>query len=278
MVGEDYTDQVTVAGLTATNQGLLSLTQAVGFDTANAGGLLGMGFTSLARSGFTTYFENLIAQGKVATEEFAFYLGREASGTARNSTLTLGGRDTSKFTGNITQVPVIEQGYWQVALDSVQVNGFSAPFTSGQAAIDTGTTVVLAPTAAAYGIFAFIPGAFPIPLASDSAQTIFAYPCDIAAEWIPAIQFAGTSFVIDPNDFNFGVLTQDFADFVGNETLSDLVLNFVEPMCVAAIIGADIEPTENLYVVWDAFLKNWYSIFNYANAGGQPSVSFAKAV
>ena len=28
----------------------------------------------------------------------------------------------------------------------------------------------------------------------------------------------------------------------------------------------------------DTFLKNWYSIFNYVNAGGKPSVSFAKSI
>ena len=65
--GDDYTDSVNVAGLTATNQGLISLTQTVGFNTSSADGLLGMGFTAIAVSGFTTFFENLIAQDKVGT-------------------------------------------------------------------------------------------------------------------------------------------------------------------------------------------------------------------
>lgn len=65
--GDDYTDSVNVAGLTATNQGLISLTQTVGFNTSSADGLLGMGFTAIAVSGFTTFFENLMAQNKVGT-------------------------------------------------------------------------------------------------------------------------------------------------------------------------------------------------------------------
>ena len=65
--GDLYTDSINVAGLTATNQGFISLTQASGFDTSASDGLLGMGFTSLSASGYTTFFENLIAQGQVGT-------------------------------------------------------------------------------------------------------------------------------------------------------------------------------------------------------------------
>lgn len=65
--GDDFTDSVNVAGLTATNQGLISLTQATGFNTSSSDGLLGMGFTALAASGFTTFFENLMSQNKVGT-------------------------------------------------------------------------------------------------------------------------------------------------------------------------------------------------------------------
>ena len=63
--GDLYIDSVNAAGLTATNQGLISLTQATGFDTSASDGLLGMGFTALSSSGYTTFFENLMAQNQV---------------------------------------------------------------------------------------------------------------------------------------------------------------------------------------------------------------------
>ena len=63
--GDIYTDSITVAGLTATNQGLISLRQASGFGGSASDGLLGMGFTSLSATGYTTFFENLMAQNKV---------------------------------------------------------------------------------------------------------------------------------------------------------------------------------------------------------------------
>ena len=114
------------------------------------------------------------------------------------------------------------------------------------------------------------------------------------SNYIPAIQFAGKSFGINALDFNFGVLTSSFARLIGNETLAVRLEMKVEARaakkrarqaddsaeesCVAAIVGTDVDPQENLYVVGDAFLKSWYTTFNYVNADGGPSVSFAAAI
>lgn len=109
----------------------------------------------------------------MSTAEFGVYLGRVASGTEDDSELTLGGRDSTKYLagddgGNFTTVPVTQQTYWQVALDRVTVDGASAGVsTPGQAAIDTGTTVVLAPTTAAREIMAKIPGTFGFSLEGE---------------------------------------------------------------------------------------------------------------
>ena len=65
--GDDFIDAINVAGLTATDQGFISLTQTTGFNTSESDGLLGMGFSFIAASGYTTFFENLMAQGKVGT-------------------------------------------------------------------------------------------------------------------------------------------------------------------------------------------------------------------
>lgn len=114
--GNNYLDTVTVAGLSAANQGLVSLTSSAGFSTTPPDGLVGMGFPSIANSGFTPFFVTLINQGAVKAKEFAFYLGRSQSNTQGNSEIALGGRDTSKFTAAVTNVPVTKQGYWQVGM------------------------------------------------------------------------------------------------------------------------------------------------------------------
>lgn len=286
--GEDYVDDITIAGLTSSGQGLISLTRAEGLDQPNMGGLVGMAFSEIAKSGFTTFFENLIAQNKVAVKEFAFYLGRVASNTSARSELTLGGRDRSKFTGRLTRVPVTRRGFWQVALDSVKVKGKSAgDVTRGQALIDTGSTLILAPVAAAQAIHKQIPGSYPfsmIPGApSDHPPFGFAYPCNTKAEYIPALEFAGRSFAIAQSDFSCGEMSYIFAAKVANDKLLKSIASpLYRPMCIGAIVGADLtmDPSENttFYVIGDAFLKNWYSIYNYDSGFGKPSVSFAKSV
>ena len=251
-----------------------------------------------------------------ASPEFSFYLGRAASGTAQSSSLCLGCRDPSLYTGPTTQVPVTEPAYWQIVLNAITVAGVSAgPSTRGQAIIDTGTTLVLAPTAAAYAIFDLVPGSFALPVASDgdsdsdgsSQQTFFAYPCSTGAEYMPAIRFGGKAFAINALDFNFGLLTSSFARLVGDEALAAQLeeQELLEVKgegdargegegdakaeaeahdgssvqnCVAALVGTDGTPGENLFVVGDAFLKNWYTTFSYGSGGGRPSVSFAEAV
>ena len=276
IMGENYFDSLTVAGLTATKQNIISLTSAQGFNTSDSNSLLGMGFSTIANSKQPTYFENLISQGKVTAQEFAFYLGRAKSGTQGRSELTLSGRDASRFSGAVTQVPVTKRGYWQVALDSAAVSGTRALGTPGQAAIDTGTTLVLAPTAAAASIFAQIPGSFPVPLAAGST-TLFAYPCNTKKE--VQLIFAGKTFAINALDLNLGTLTSNFGSLLGNNTLSNLLGTvLLNQFCLAGVAGGDIDPTQNLYVVGDTFLKNWYSIYNYVNNNGGPSVSFAKGV
>lgn len=159
---------MTVAGLTSPNQTFFAATNAVGFIELDADGIIGMAFSSIAQDNGTTFMENLIAQGTVPANEFGVYLGRVASGTEDDSELTLGGRDSTKYTGDFTVVPVSSETYWQVALDKVTVNGKTGGInTPGQAAIDTGTTLMVAPTTAAKEIMAKIPNALGFPLEGE---------------------------------------------------------------------------------------------------------------
>ncbi len=91
---------------------------------------------------------------------------------------------------------------------------------------------------------------------------------------MPRLRFGGRAFGISVLDFNFGVLTEEFARLVGGD---ERVAGSGES-CVAAVVGADVTPGENVFVVGDAFLKSWYTVFNYGGKGGRPSVSFAQAV
>lgn len=284
--GENYKDIVTCAGFQAIGQDLIVLSNAQGFTSIESDGLMGMGFPSICNGGQNGYFFNLIKQRTDCTQEFSFYLGRQLSGTMAASQMTLCGRDQSKYSGPVTQVPITVKGYWQVALDCLVVDGspafFFPFFTQGQAAIDTGTTIILAPTVAATALFLTIPGSFPIPFLSGSPTlTIFGYPCQTPKQM--GIRFGGTNFAINPLDFNFGQMTESIVDRIFQALhldVPDTIKQIFEQytplggICLAAVAGTDLDPTQNLYVVGDSFLKNWYSIYNVQDS----YVGFAKAI
>lgn len=145
---------------------------------------MGMAFQSIAASGQRPYFKTLIDENKVSNPEFSFYLGRTKSGTQGNSELTLGGSDSSKYTDTPTKIAVSTPGYWHIPLDGVSVNAIDTALDvtidKGQAAIDTGTTIILAPSIASTDIFARIPGSIPIPLElidGSIEPILYAYPC-----------------------------------------------------------------------------------------------------
>ncbi|MBN3284982.1 CATEA protein, partial [Polyodon spathula] len=62
--------------------------------------------------------------------------------------LIFGGFDPSHFSGELHWVPVTKQGYWQILVDNIKVNG-EVMFCSGgcQAIVDTGTSGPTGPTA-----------------------------------------------------------------------------------------------------------------------------------
>ncbi|KXL42105.1 MAG: hypothetical protein FE78DRAFT_94051 [Acidomyces sp. 'richmondensis'] len=213
---------------------------------------MGMAFQSIAASGQRPYFKTLIDENKVSNPEFSFYLGRTKSGTQGNSELTLGGSDSSKYTDTPTKIAVSTPGYWHIPLDGVSVNAIDTALDvtidKGQAAIDTGTTIILAPSIASTDIFARIPGSIPIPLElidGSIEPILYAYPCSSTPR--VAITFGVKNFDINPLDFNFGTLTPSSATFFSNNTLTNLLGK--AQYCFDAISADDIDPTENLYVV-----------------------------
>lgn len=111
------------------------------------------------------------------------------------------------------------------------------------------------------------------------------FPCNTTAEYIPAIEFAGASFPMNPLDFSLGALTSE--DIVmlalGNQTLVDQTTAAIEAgslanMCISGLAGLDLYEDENLYIVGDTFIKNWYTVFSYDANSGEPAVLFAPSI
>lgn len=70
---------------------------------------------------------------------------------------------------------------------------------------------------------------------------------------------------------------------LGNQTLVDEITaatntTGLENMCIAGFAGLDLYADENLYIVGDTFLKNWYTVFSYDASSGEPAVLFAPSL
>src|ERR1700761_4851342 len=106
-----------------------------------------------------TLFDTLISQRQTSAGVFGFKLAESGS------ELFVGGVDSSLISGSLTSVPVTPKGYWQIDMDSVNVNG-KAAVKATQAIADTGTTLIIGDAESVAAFYAAIPGS------ADASSTI----------------------------------------------------------------------------------------------------------
>ncbi|KAJ7258382.1 aspartic peptidase domain-containing protein [Mycena haematopus] len=251
--GTEFTDTVVIGGLTITKQSIGDGTTSSGFEGVD--GIIGFGPVDLTEdtvSGSTTVptvINNLATQGTISTQvlgvSFAPESGSDTDDT--NGELTLGGTDSTKFSGSITFVtrttasPFNE--FWGVVVSSITFNGASVG-ASASAIVDTGTTLIFIPTAA-YNAFLKASGG-----KTDSSTGL--------ASWttLPTANFAfvigGVSFSLTPSQFtipqaqlaDFGLPTGKFFGWIAD----------------GGSVAADIN-----FIIGQKFLENFYSVFDTTN-------------
>ncbi|XP_078514914.1 pepsin A-like [Lissotriton helveticus] len=134
-------DTVQVGGLTVTNQVFgLAYTEADFFSSMPFDGILGVAYPSIASDSATPVFDNMWSQGLLAQDLFSVYLS--ANG-ASGSVVIFGGYETQYYSGAMNWIPLSSQGYWQITVDSVTINGNVIACSGGcQAIVDTGTSLI----------------------------------------------------------------------------------------------------------------------------------------
>ncbi|KAJ3274389.1 hypothetical protein HDV01_002993 [Terramyces sp. JEL0728] len=193
--GNIYTGSVGVAGAVAQNLPFGVSTQEKGFDGV-ADGLLGLGFNSISQISKTVgspanWFDALGYTG--AQNQFSFYLSAAADGD--NGEITIGGVDTSKYTGQINYVPLNSETYWQFDASKMTYkagskSGNVGSFLRNNAISDTGTTLIIMNNAQADDINSGI-GA----KSYNSTAGIYYIDCGIAKTGTP-LEFSFPSFTM----------------------------------------------------------------------------------
>ncbi|XP_045697429.1 cathepsin E isoform X1 [Phyllostomus hastatus] len=236
-------DQVSVEGLTVVGQQFGESVTEPGqtFVNAEFDGILGLGYPSLAVGGVTPVFDNMMAQNLVDVPMFSVYMSSDPEGGA-GSELTFGGYDHSHFSGSLNWVPVTKQGYWQIALDTIQV-GSTLMFCSDgcQAIVDTGTSLLTGPSGDIKQLQKAI-GAAPM-------DGEYAVECD-NLNIMPDVIFTinGVPYILQPTAYTL-------VDFVDGMEL-----------CLSGFQGLDIQPPSGpLWILGDVFIRQFYSVFDRGN-------------
>ncbi|KAJ3556038.1 hypothetical protein NM688_g2248 [Phlebia brevispora] len=238
VAGLQYTETVSISNITVENQtmGSASLySEGFGPNAFPADGLMGMGFQSISEYKATPVFQNLVSQNKTDDAVFAFKLTKDGS------ELHIGGLNNASYKGNLTYVNVTEQGFWQVNMDSVTVNG-NQTVGNTSVIIDTGTTLIIGNSPAVKSIYAAIPGS------KETSGGMYTFPCDAVPD--VSLTFGGKTFNISRDVFNMGKSSDSSTE------------------CLGGIVGAD---EQDYWIVGDIFLRNVYSAFDV----GKGRVGFA---
>ncbi|NXV37211.1 PEPA protein, partial [Rissa tridactyla] len=226
-------DTVTVANIEVLNQmfGLAETEPGAFFYYTPFDGILGLAFPSIASSGATPVFDNMMMQNLVAKDLFSVYLSKdERSG----SFVLFGAIDPLYTTNGITWIPLSAETYWQIRMDSVSIGGEGIACAFGcQAIVDTGTSLLAVPDRALGAILSI--------LGANSNGEI---SCS-AASRLPSIVFHinGKAFPVPPRAY---VLESN-------------------GYCTLGFQGMDV-PTESgeLWILGDVFIREYYVIFNRA--------------
>ncbi|KAI9566248.1 Asp-domain-containing protein [Boletus coccyginus] len=234
--GEQFTDTVSIAGFAATNQTLgAATTYSEGFQISEypPDGLLGLAFQSIAVYDASPVFQTLIDEHQVTDPVFSFKL------SSSGAELYIGGANCELYTGSFAYTPVTQQGYWQVMMDNVQVDGQTI-LGNAEAIIDTGTTLVYGDPSQVSTLYSAL-GAKTAP--SSVGDGFYTFPCDC----FPTISlsFGGTAFPILASALNLGPVSNGSSD------------------CISGLVGQD---TGSFWVIGDVFLTGVYTTFDVGNS------------
>lgn len=134
---------------------------------------MGLAFQAIASTQATPFWQALVSANQWSSPEMSFWLTRfindnNAASEEPGGTLTLGGTNSSLYTGDIEFLDFptgVTPSFWLLELSSVNVQGKSVQVATGSSAlsaIDTGTTLIGGPYTDVAAIWAAVPGSQPL--------------------------------------------------------------------------------------------------------------------
>ncbi|KAG0004779.1 Type I transmembrane sorting receptor [Entomortierella chlamydospora] len=239
-------DMVSVGGVSVRQTIGLATSESSQFAQSPEDGLFGLGFDTIESvQGVKTFMDNAIAANALKKPVVSAYLPSVRRNGGKGGAYIFGDIDTTKYTGNLTYVPVTRKGYWQIAITGASYNNKSLK-QSSQGIIDTGTTLIIIGTSAAAAVHKNIKGAV-----NDAEVGGWTVPCSIAnSKDTIGFTMGGKSFKVPVADLAWSPV-----DSAGKT-------------CYSGVQGGQ----DGLWILGDVFIKNNYCVFSQTS---NPSIGIA---
>jgi len=240
LTGIVSSDTVNFAGIDIPKQQFAESVNEPGdtFTDAPFDGILGMGYDTISVNNIVPPFYSLVNSNALDAPVFGFWLSNDPS-DKNGGQLTLGGTDSSHYTGDIQYTPVTQQGYWEVSIDSASIGGQDLDASGTGAAIDTGTSLIVVSTDAADAINSAIN-------ATQDADGDYTVDCSTIGS-LPdfTITFSGVPYVLKGSDY----------------------IVKADGKCISGFAGMDMPDSAGgpLWIVGDVFLRKYYSVYDLGN-------------
>jgi cathepsin D len=247
-------DVVELGGLKVLGQTFGEALQEPGitFVVAKFDGILGLGFESISVDYVTPLWYNLLNQKLVSTPIFSFWLSQDPT-AAVGGELTLGGVDSTKYTGSFNYAPLSNETYWQFNFQDFTVDGTSQGWCSTTGGncigvLDSGTSLIAGPSTLIDALNKKL-GAI-----VENGEGIF--DCALVSK-LPNVAFTinGNSFELTPTDYVLKITSEG------------------ETECLSGFGGFNF-PGTPLFILGDVFIATYTSVFDYGNQ----RVGWAKSV
>eukprot|EP00010_Vexillifera_abyssalis_P007837 CAMPEP_0201544922 /NCGR_PEP_ID=MMETSP0173_2-20130828/1532_1 /ASSEMBLY_ACC=CAM_ASM_000268 /TAXON_ID=218659 /ORGANISM="Vexillifera sp., Strain DIVA3 564/2" /LENGTH=402 /DNA_ID=CAMNT_0047953207 /DNA_START=17 /DNA_END=1225 /DNA_ORIENTATION=+ len=248
-------DTLTIADLKVQRQTFAEAVKEPGitFVAARFDGILGLAFDSISVDHVTPVWYNIWSQGLVSQNLFSFWLSQNP-GSPVGGELTLGGVDSSRFTGSFWDVPVFSDTYWAIKVQDFSLGGSSLGWCKNgpcNAIVDTGTSLIAGPSEL------IDPLNKQLGATIFNGEGIFEECPDFSKLPTFSVNLRGKEFPLTPKDYILKITQRG------------------QTQCLSGFVGLDLGgPDAGLVILGDVFLARYYSTWNF----GENKVSFANAV
>lgn len=233
------------ANLDSFKLGVASTVSLGGYSSMLFDGVFGLAWPSLSDT--DSVVPALFASGQIPSNLFTIYLSPDKG----DGELSLGGVDTSKFTGDIAYMTLTKQSWWTVKLNGLVVGSFAQIVEKAaySVIIDSGSTLIIGPSTEIIDMVAAIQESG-VGVKTDSLNNYFVL-CSASAS-VPSINI--TMSGSDNQQYYFVIPGQA------------LVMAGSSGYCQLALQGMSSSSGFSDWVLGDPFMRSFYSVFDYGSS------------